>query len=82
MKPTASWFAASMLQLHLRQIPSHTLGHEHSNMAGHASAHVLLRTSESYENTLCLYDCNLELAGDKRNNSKCCFAAHLKLHAK
>lgn len=56
MKPRSSWLMVSTRQCQLRQIARHAPRHESINMAGRGRVFVLLRTSESDENVLCLYD--------------------------
>lgn len=54
MKPTSSWVTASTWQRCVQQIAGHAPCHE--SMAGRDKVCILLRTLESNETILCLYD--------------------------
>lgn len=83
MKPRSSWVTVSTRQCQLRQIASHAPRHESINMAGRGRVFVLLRTSESEEKCIVfIWLLFITIAGDGRNDWKCCFVALLELHAK
>lgn len=72
-----------MLQLQLQQILGHPHGHEYlQHKRSWKSVSFTENFSKLWKIIAFIWSLHLTFAGDKRNDSKCHFAAHLELHEK